>query len=321
MLLFFSCALFTQVRAQFRQFAPINIPTSKCDFCLCSQGISPLEMGGSAVRYDVRYVYLDKIYQDGKLITNTDHHSESFFTNTLSLTYQVVPNLSATLLVPFAHKTETTDDAAELGNENGPNSLSNLGLSDISILARYNLLADHPDGTTRIFSATAGVKLATGNNNLTDLGQTSDPDLQLSTGTTDFLLGLGYLRGFEDWSFSTNLLAGLRGPGAGYAGHVYGNNLNYDITARYRIYPSDMTNPTIFAALGVRGEWRGYELQDGERIPDSGGDVTYVAPGVQIFFLPTLSLDASFWLPVIHPLNGTQIGESYKILSGIQYVF
>jgi hypothetical protein len=132
---------------------------------------------------------------------------------------------------------------------------------------------------------------------------------------------MGYIRGFDDWSIGANVLAGIRGPGTGYAGHVYGDNLNYDITARYRVYPNDMTDPTIFAALGIRGEWRGYELQDGQRIDDSGGDVTYIAPGFQIFISPTFSFDATVWVPLFHALNGNQIGETYKFLSGIQYVF
>ena len=77
--------------------------------------------------------------------------------------------------------------------------------------------------------------------------------------------------------------------------------------------------PALFGALGVRGEWRGYELQDGRRIDNSGGDVTYLAPGMQVFFSPRVSFDATVWIPFIHALNGSQLGETVKVLAGFQY--
>jgi hypothetical protein len=159
-------------------------------------------------------------------------------------------------------------------------------------------------------------------------GQAADPDMQLGTGTTDFFAGTGMLLGFDNWSIGANLLAGIRGFGSGAAGHVYGNNLNYDLTGRYRLYEPEvnvpgMIQPTIFGAFGIRGEWRGYELQDGQPLDNdslgwSGGNVLYLTPGVQLFFTPRLSLDLAVWLPVVHALHGEQLGETVKVLGGLQ---
>jgi hypothetical protein len=296
---------------------------SACDFCMCSQGISPLEMGGSAIRYDVRYTELSHEYLNGERVPNATQTAETYLTNQMSLTYGIAPGLWASLIVPYAHKTESAVYPTST-------LISNNGIGDVSLFARYNLIADHKFGDTRIFSVTGGIKFANGNTSLMDDGarrgeQFADPDVQLGTGTTDFIAGLGYLIGFDDWSIGANALAGIRGFGLGANGHVYGNNLNYDVTARYRIYETigenSAINPTIFGALGIRGEWRGYELQDGQRIDDSGGDVMYVAPGMQIFFTPTISLDATVWLPFIHALNGDQVAETVKVLAGAQVVF
>jgi len=291
---------------------------SECDFCLCSQGISPLDMGGSALRFDTRYTELSQQYSSGLRVPNPANARETYLTNSLSLTEGIASGLCATIIVPFAHKTESsTDPANSLAN------ISNSGIGDISLLARYNLIADHQFADTRIVAITAGVKLANGSTALLDNGAPADPDVQLGTGTTDFFAGLGAQLGFDSWSIGAHALAGIRGPGSGAAGHVYGNNLNYDLSGRYRIFQKEgldpnAINPAIFAAFGVRGEWRDYELQDGQRIGDSGGNVLYATPGLQIFFTPRVSLDASAWLPVAHALNGDQLGETIKILAGLQ---
>ena len=273
-------------------------------------------MGGSAIRYDARYTDLSHEYVDGSRVPNTTNSREIYFTNQLSLIYHIAPGVSATLIAPFAHKTESEVDPLS-----GASSFTNSGLGDVSLIGRYNLLADHAFGDTRIIAATLGVKFANGTTSAMNGDEPADPDLQLGTGTTDFIAGIGYVQGFDRWSIGANVLAGIRGFGPGANGHVYGNNLNYDVTTRYRVFQNEAGDPTIFGAFGVRGEWRGYELQDGERIGDSGGNVTYIAPGVQVYFSPTISFDATVWVPVIHALNGDQLAETVKVLAGIQYGF
>ena len=58
-------------------------------------------------------------------------------------------------------------------------------------------------------------------------------------------------------------------------------------------------------------------------IPDenSGGNVTYIAPGLQIFFSPYLSFEAAYQYPLIHALPGEQLGEDYRIQTGFQLLF
>jgi hypothetical protein len=306
-------------------------------------GISPLlAMGGSYIRYDARYTELGTIYQDGAAQPNPTDHVQRFLTQVMTFNYQIVPDLSVTLALPFARKWETSDSGTDLLGPNAnppptatlPTEITNTGLADISLRLTYYLIADHEmtdnDGISmRALAATVGVKFATGNNNFTDVGQPADPDLELSTGTTDFLFGLGYMQGFDNWTIGADGIFNLRGPGAGYYGHVYGNNFNYDVTGRYRIYQNENVQPTsffynAFASLGVRGEWRGYEIQDGQPLDSdstewTGGNIVYVAPGAQVYFTPRLSLDATVWIPIFIALNGNQLGETVRAIVGIQY--
>ncbi len=309
---------------------------SECDFCQCSMGISPLvAMGGSSIRYDARYTELGTITQNGVPQPNTTNHVQQFFTQVLSFNYQIVPDLSATLALPLAHKMETSDNPSDLLGSTGtqtpndPNTITNIGLADISLRMQYYLIAEHTMDDMHILAATAGVKFATGSMAFADMGQPADPDIELSTGTTDFILGLGYMQGFDNWTIGADGLFNIRGPGPGYDGHVYGNNFNYDVTGRYRIYQNDNAQPgsllsSAFASLGIRGEWRGYELQNGQPLNNdslgwSGGNVIYVAPGAQVFFSPRVSLDVAVWIPFIHALYGTQLAETVRAIVGIQY--
>lgn len=306
-------------------------------------GISPLvAMGGSFIRYDARYTELGTITQDGVAQSNPDNHVQQFLTQVLSLNYEIIPDLSATLAVPFAHKSETSNDPTALFGPNAnpsssatlPTEITNTGLADISLRVSYYLIADHTmkdDGSMSIhaLAASAGVKFPTGGNAFSDMGQPADPDVQLSTGTTDFLFGLGYMQGSDNWTIGADGLFNLRGPGPGYYGHVYGNNFNYDVTTRYRLYQNNNAQPSsllssAFASVGVRGEWRGYELQNGQQLDNdslgwSGGNVVYVAPGAQVYFTPRLSLDATLWVPIIHALYGGQLAETVRAIVGIQY--
>ena len=292
-----------------------EVTTDKCDFCLASQGISPLEMGRTGVRYDVRYLRLGSLYSNGTKIDDPTNDTETHFTNQLTFLYRVIPNLSAIAIVPIASRHESS-----LDSNGAVQSLENSGLADISLLARYNLIASHAFDATQIVSVSAGVKLATGNTSKRDAsGDLADAHLQLGTGSTDLLLGTSVLLGFEDWSLNLNLLGGITGKGAN--GHQFGNNLNYALTGRYRVYPNDMENPTFFVTLGVLGEWRAHELMDGVEDPNSGGNVAYVAPGVQIYFSPQFSFEASYQAPFVHALNGEQLGESFRVMSGLQYMF
>ncbi|HET6401704.1 MAG TPA: transporter [Candidatus Kapabacteria bacterium] len=311
---------------------------SNCDFCLCSMGISPLTMNGSSIRFDSRYTELGSEFSNGASAPNPTNARETYLTDVLSLRGQITDQLSATLMVPFAHKAESSNDPA-----NSLANISNSGVGDMSLLFRYNLIADHEDGgfarsilgqaDMRMLAVTAGIKFANGSTALTyngDRGRSTpaDPDVQLGTGTTDFYAGLGYLLGFNGWNIEADALGMVHGFGSGASGHTYGDNLNYDVMAEYRLYEDQsflptMLSPTVFASLAIRGEWRGYETQDGVPLDNdllgwSGGNVVYVAPGLQMFFAPRVSLDASVWVPVIHALYGNQLGETVKAMAGIQ---
>jgi hypothetical protein len=176
---------------------------------------------------------------------------------------------------------------------------------------------DHDIESTTILSFSAGVKLPTGRTDGKDSeGNLLDAHIQLGTGSTDFVTGVSGFLARDRTALILNLLGGFTTKGVN--GHQFGNNLNYDLTARYRVYPADFEERQFFATLGVNGEWRGRETQDGIEDGHSGGNVIFLTPGIQIFFSPSISFEASFQYPIIHGLHGQQLGEDYRIASGLQ---
>jgi hypothetical protein len=289
--------------------------TNRCDFCVASQGISPIEMGRSGVRFDIRYLALDKAYSDGQAITSNE--SESHLTNQLTLTYFVSEALSASFVLPYVSRSSTEGVGGE-----ATESLTNRGIGDVIALARYKVYSDTRGGRTRVVAATGGLKIPSGatDKQMAD-GELADAHLQLGSGTWDPVLGASAIYAQDRFAIAANALAAF--PTAANAnGHRFGNNLNYDATLRYRALWIDAEEESgLFATAGVAGEWRGHEVEEGESNVNSGGNVVYFVPGVQVLLSDYTSIEASCQLPVIHALNGTQLGESYRIAAGLQYVF
>jgi hypothetical protein len=294
----------------------IEAPIFKCDFCLAAQGISPLEAGASGVRIDARYLALGTYFgQEADPASEEENEQETHFTQQYSLFYMINPELTVSGIVPLPHRhsTETEEDGTVV-------SADQFGLGDISLLAHYKVLTEHDLETTTILSVAGGVKLPTGRTDGTnEEGELLDAHMQLGTGSTDLLVGGSGLIARDRVALATNLLASI--PSAGANGHRFGNSLNYDATFRYRIYPSEVDVQEIFLGLGLYGELRGHETEDGETVDDSGGHVLYLGPTIQVNLTSTLSLEGSYHYPVLHSLNGRQLGEDYRLTGGAMLLF
>ncbi|MFO1435205.1 MAG: hypothetical protein U1F34_02120 [Gammaproteobacteria bacterium] len=307
-------------------------PTAKaCDFCLISQGISPLEtLSGSGLRITQRYSLNDELFHGTDEINNPGA-SERFFTTDFSAFYGVeqIPGLLLTANLPVRSTRQWGE--AKLNDATGDIDFENVsgssgGIGDISLLARYTFFTQHTLDTSFLLAATVGVKLPTGG---TD-GRTTagdeflDAHVQAGTGSTDALLGLSANLAHARLGLSANMLSGITGEGeVGDTDHSFGDWLNYDVTGRYRVWPSEIGagGNSVFLSLGMNGEWRGHETQDGAEVDDSGGHTVYIAPGLQINFAEHWVAEFSYQRAVYHDLNSVQLGENYKVFGSITYSF
>ncbi len=299
-----------------------------CDFCLLSQGISPLDtMKGTGVKISERYTVLDHVYQGTSEKTNPGA-KETHWTTELTGFYGISPDFMVLAVIPYKSGMTTgelmqnTDGTLDLETA-GAGRAS--GLGDVALMGRYTFLKkEGPDATT-VMGGVAGVKFATGDTDArTRNGEFLDSHLQAGTGSTDYLLGLSYSRSLQRFSLSANLLGTITTEGKfGDIKHQFGNALNYDMTGKYRIAPEAFspTKPQVFVALGVNGEVRGREKVDGATMSDSGGNTVYLSPGVQLVLAPHWVVEMTYQWAIYHNLYGTQLGETYKAVTGVTYLF
>ncbi len=299
-----------------------------CDFCLLSQGISPLDtIKGAGIKVSERYSVLDQVSRGTSEKTNPGA-KETHWTTELTGFYGVTPDLMLIAVMPYKNGMTTgelmqnNDGSLDLDRE-GSGRAS--GLGDVAVMARYSFLKKEAPEATTVLAAVAGIKFATGNTTArTRSGEFLDSHLQAGTGSTDYLLGLSYSHSLERFSLSANLLGTITTEGKfGDVKHRFGNALNYDLTAKYRVAPEAFTpsKPQVFVALGINGEARGREKMDQMPVEDSGGNTAYLSPGFQVVFAPNWVIELSYQHAIYHNLYGTQLGETYKVVSGVTYLF
>lgn len=298
------------------QFSQTGFPAfNACDFCLAAQGISPLEVGSSGMRIDVRYLSVGTLYQDGSKTANTDHELETHLTQQYSFFYALGSSVSLAALVPVPRR-----HSELLSNQGVLVTGNQFGIGDVAFLARYKPIVGHGMESTYIISLVGGIKLPTGRTDGRDSqGDLLDAHVQLGTGSTDMLMGASGFAAIGRTAFIVNILGGFSGKGSN--GHQFGNTLNYDVTVRYGLTPDDYDSPQLFATLSLIGELRGHERQNGFVNNNSGGNVVYASPGLQLFITPALTLELSYQQAIIHGLYGQQLGEDYRFVSGIQILF
>ena len=298
-----------------------------CEFCLLSQGISPLQtLNGAGLRVNHRYSLLDEVYQGSREVPN-EGAEERFWTTEVSGFYGITDNLLLMATLPIRQ----TEGIGEVGSgpdgdaefEAARGGASDIG--DLSLLGRYTVFKHHTLAATTLLAVTAGVKLPSGSTDSRgDSGEFLDAHLQTGTGSTDFLVGLAASHALGRFSVAANLLAAIPGKGEfGQTEHQFGESLNYDLTAKYRLLPQTPGASAMqwFISLGLNGEWRAQEQEEGATVGDSGGHVLYLTPGVQVVLGTHWIVEASFQQAVQHDLDGVQLGETYKISGGVTYLF
>ncbi len=307
---------------------PVSTPVRACDFCLLSQGISPLDtMKGSGIKVSERYTLLDQVYQGTREEANPGAR-ETHWTTELTGFYGITPDFMLLAVLPYksGRTTGEVDIAAVPPALDTTMAGSAQALGDAALMGRYTFLKRETPDSTTVLAALAGVKFATGRTDAKTFDGMSylDSHLQPGTGSTDYLLGLSFSHSLSRFSMSANLLGTITTSGTfGTTQHEFGNALNYDVTGKYRIAPESFspTQAQWFFALGVNGEVRQREKENWVTVPDSGGNTVYLSPGLQLVLVPHWVIDLSYQRAVYHNLYGTQLGETYKVVTGVTCLF
>lgn len=312
-------------------------PTSgfACDYCLLTQGLSPLETTqGLGLRLDERYTVLHSMFSGSQEVTNHDNEKETHFTTQVTAFYNINERFTIIGILPIPRRsvsvnpedTHAHEDEAQATQNEGPvhshsASGSAFNISDLTIMGRYTFLRKHDFQESTLLAFQAGVKMPTGRTDaLDDTGNILDAHIQPGTGSWNFLAGLSFNYVKNRFGLSSNVLYSINTTGrAGDDDYRFGNWLNADITAKYPVLSANGKH--AFLSLGLNGEFRGKEEINGQIIENTGGEVLYLAPGVQVMMSRVFIIEASLLYPFYHNLNGVeQLGEDFKTFFGVNYL-
>src|SRR3990172_8726627 len=144
-----------------------------CDFCILSQGISPMEtVKGAGIRINERYTLLDEVYKGTEKVKNPGAREE-FWTAEFTGFYGVTEDLMLLGVIPYkktkldGHLHVHADGDIEVHRDmKGEES----GIVDVAVLGRYTFFKTHTIDATTTVAGLLGIKFPTGK---TD-GKTAD---------------------------------------------------------------------------------------------------------------------------------------------------
>jgi hypothetical protein len=298
--------------------ASLPTPASACSICRC--GDSTFNALGSAIytpgrfRITVDWDRFDKengVSETGSPeITGHDAEVENRFT--LGVAYSFGERLTLVGRLPFSarHLAETEEGEEVVTKTNG--------LSDPEFTALYRVWASpfRPGmGQQAWVSFVAGVKTPWGRNELAENGERLDEHAQSGTGATDFYGGLSAVVQLD---MQSSLFASFQYRQTGTNDHDY----RYGRITSANIAYERKLGSAVDAV--IEANWRHAEQDlvdaDGNRDPNTGGDLVYLTPRLVLDLGGGLLARAGVQIPVVKSLYGDQT-ERANVNVGLTMLF
>lgn len=290
-----------------------------CDLCGCYLGVLPKydqNYIGARLRYrgftgDVPHVH-EAPHSDGHehpAVTDTHFHAHDYFTTyELTARYFFTNRLSGSAFVPYSVNI----------SEEGDKRSTIRGFGDPSLLMQYRVFTRESQSDTtwqHNISVGAGLKLPIGIYDEPYANGEYDPHAQAGTGSLDALFMAAYIARYNKYGFNADLVYRLNTENPN--GYRYGDRLNGSL---HFIYWKEIKNVKILPQIGAYIEFAPEDRLNGWHVSNSGGMSAFASGGVDIFY-KNLSLDCTGQAPVIEKLNGTQLRNSARVMSGVTYYF
>lgn len=272
---------------------------------------------GAALRSFVFSVRRAGLLRDGERIFDPLDRKVLIFAVPVVVPYELIKNrLDVVGVVPILHK------QLKLTQAGRREKISTSGIGDAFVLAKYLVLQkDAPGRTTRI-ALVGRVKFPTGKDDATDRqGNRLPPPLQLGSGSVDYSAGAVFTHVVRRFGFNADFVYDFNTQAQGFEA---GDSLKYGFAFGYRLLPAFYrTYPArnhLSAYLELNGEFSRKSRLAGLPVADSGGNVVFLSPGIQLIPSRTFLLEASVRIPVAQELNGTQLRFRPAFIAGIRWL-
>ena len=299
-------------------FAAVAPRASACSICRC--GDPTFNALGAAIytpgqfRLALDWERFDKengVSEPGTgEIVGRDAEIEDRFT--LSAAYSFGERFTLVGRLPFSVRRLTSTD------ESGATATNTSGISDPDFTALFRVWASpfRPGlGRRAWVSLVAGVKTPWGKNELSEDGERLDEHAQPGTGATDFYGGLSavVLLDFDSSLFAS---AQYRAPGTNAHDYRYGRVTSANVAYEHKL-------GRIVDAI-VEANWRHAEQDvvdaDGNRDPNTGGDVAYLTPRLVLDLGGGILGRVGVQIPIVKSLYGDQT-ERANLNVGLTVLF
>ena len=234
------------------------------------------------------------VLRDGSAIGTTR------YIQPVALVYGFAPGWHATAVTPFVFGEST-------------------GRGDSRFFVKYDGLVkkNEPGGLTRL-AAEFGVQTPTGSEGF-------------STGAASYLGDLVFLKA----SKQRHILADVQYEAAtrNSDGVTVGNRVLFDVALSYLFLPDSEKSRSgkvsgigrlaphgVFGIVEFNAEVRNRARDRAGALPNSGGGLLYISPGIEYFMKRNLILELSLPIPVVRKLNGVQPKPQTGVVFGFRYV-
>lgn len=214
------------------------------------------------------------------------------------LGYGLTSKLAVFGLLPLVNIDRTIGDV----------SMSEFGLGDSALFARYEVFRSDQPGRTLRVAPYAGVRVPSGIDNKT------------GDGSLDVFGGLIATVASTQWALDSQLRYDHNREADGFE---RGDSTRFETSFQYRLSPEKVTRNTnafLFGVLEISAIYYERNRVNGVTDLNSGGFQLYLTPGVQYASRRWIS-DLGFKFPIVNDLNGSALEPDYSILASVRVNF
>jgi hypothetical protein len=299
-------------------FFSMNIHfTNACDICGCSA--SGAQQLGILPQYrspllGVRYFHrsFENKMNHGGLLGEM-RSNEAYQTVDIWSRYVPFRRVQLFAFLPFHRFNRVSEEGGET------KKVVTEGVGDASILVNFELIniGDSLCGVAKhLLLLGGGVKLPTGDYQRKDInGDLLFPNIQMGSGSTDFLLNINYLYRLNDWGI--NVEANYRITQKNKLNYQFGNRLGASAGIFYR---KIFSNWTFLSHVSSLFEYLNEDYEANFKVYDTGGYATYGNVGADVY-VGKVMFGANYQIPLHQNLAGGITNAKNRFRLSVNYLF
>lgn len=278
----------------------MGMPAKACDVCGCSLGGNYF---GILPQFNKNFIGLR--WSQSKFYAHMNHNSQYLDEEYSNDTYMkaelwgrfyINKRFQVFAFIPYAYnKMEGTEQ-----------NITSYGLSDITFLSNYLIFNTGENNTTKFkhtLMGGVGIKLPTGKNNLKESGVLVNPNFQMGTGSTDFLISSVYTLRYQKVGLNTE--AGYKMNTRNAEDYLFGNQ--FHASTQFFLW-QNIKSFSFLPNTGLYYEQAAMHKDDQIIQVNTGGSALLLTAGIETYF-KNFTLGINYKRPVSQNYNSDALAD------------